>query len=554
VNPRVNSVAVLAPTGRDGPVAARALEAAGLEPVVAPSMAKLCEAIRDGIGAVLLAEESLTGPAREELFATLDAQPSWSDVPVVVLTGDGELTGNMSPALVAVTTHANALLLERPVRMATLITTLRSALRARQRQFDVRDYLEQRIESERSVRESESRLRAMVLAAPYPMMLHADEGEVLQLSRAWSELSGFSVEELRSTREWTERAYGETADEVMAAIEASFDAAAVANGAAVPAGEWWIRTASGERRLWDFTVVALGRLPDRRRLNITAAVDVTDTRRLIESERRAREQAELANKAKSDFLATMSHELRTPLNAIAGYTQLIALGLRGPVTDDQLTDLRRIERSQRHLLSLINDVLNFAKIEAGHVQFDIEPIAMRMVLTELDALVAPQIAAKGLRYVNAAASCDAWALADAEKTGQVLLNLLSNAVKFTPSGGAIHVECASEAGVVVTRVRDTGAGIPRERLASIFEPFVQVERGLTSTQEGTGLGLSISRDLARRMGGELTVESRVGTGSVFTLSLPAASPPEEVTESSERLGTDETESAEAGGSPARQRC
>jgi PAS domain S-box-containing protein len=488
-------------------------------------MTELCAAIEQHAGAVLLAEESLSGVNRAQLFATLDAQPSWSDIPVVVLTGDGELTGAMSPALVAITTHANALLLERPVRMATLVTTLRSALRARQRQFDVRDHLEERLRSERTVRESESRLRATVLAAPYPMMLHADDGEVLQLSRAWSQLTGYPASDLRTTADWARRAYGDRAESAMAAIASAFDQAAAVDGAALPLGEWWIRTASGEQRLWDFTVVALGRLDDRRRLNVAAAADVTETRRLIESERSAREQAELANKAKSDFLATMSHELRTPLNAIAGYTQLISLGIRGPVTEEQRGDLKRIERSQRHLLSLINDVLNFAKIEAGHVHFDIEPVSMRSVLTELDALILPQLATKKISYVNAATLCDAWALADAEKTGQILLNLLSNAVKFTGAGGSIHIECAVQGGVVLTRVKDTGTGIPRDRLEAIFEPFVQVERGLTSTQEGTGLGLAISRDLARRMGGNLTAESTIGVGSVFSLSLPCAEAP-----------------------------
>ena len=522
---KANSVGILAPTGRDGPVAARALDAAGLQSIVVRSMGELCSAIETGIGAVLLAEESLTIDGRARLLATLGAQPSWSDVPVIVLTGDGELTGAMPPALVAVTARANALLLERPVRMATLITTLKSALRARQRQFDVRDHLEERMRSEQSVRESEARLRATVLAAPYPMMLHADDGEVLQVSRTWSGLAGYPADALRSTTDWARRAAPDRADSFLSSIAEWFDRAEEAGGAAVPVGEWWIQTASGDDRLWDFSVVSLGRLADRRRLNVTAAVDVTEARRLIESERNAREQAEQANKAKSDFLATMSHELRTPLNAIAGYTQLIELGLRGPITEEQRADLRRIERSQRHLLSLINDVLNFAKIEAGHVQFDIEPISMRTVLSELEALVAPQIAAKGIHYTNAAATCGATALADPEKTGQVLLNLLSNAVKFTPRGGSISIDCATEGELVLTRVTDTGVGIPHDRLDAIFEPFVQVERGLTSTQEGTGLGLSISRDLARRMGGDLLVTSAVGAGSTFTLALPRADSP-----------------------------
>jgi signal transduction histidine kinase len=216
----------------------------------------------------------------------------------------------------------------------------------------------------------------------------------------------------------------------------------------------------------------------------------------------------------------MSHELRTPLNAIGGYAQLLEMGIRGPITASQREDLERIERSQRHLLSLINDVLNFAKLEAGRVNFAIAPVPIQEIFLGVEALVLPQLHAKGLRYVDAGECEGIIVNADEEKARQVLVNLLSNAVKFTPAGGEIRLDCTADDAWVVTTVTDSGVGIPADRLESIFEPFVQVDRGLTSRQEGTGLGLAISRDLARHMGGQLTAESTFGSGSRFTLTLP----------------------------------
>ncbi|HKG91599.1 MAG TPA: ATP-binding protein [Gemmatimonadaceae bacterium] len=379
---RSGEAAVLAPSGRDGPLAAQVLGRWAVPAVAYADMAALCAAVRRGVGVVVLAEEALHADARDVLLRELDAQPAWSDVPLVVLTPEGELARAISSGVEALARRGNVTLLERPVRVATLVTAVRSALRARERQYDVRDALTE--------------------------------------------------------------------------VEA------------------------------------------------------------------ARVEAERANRAKSDFLAVMSHELRTPLNAIAGYVELIELEVHGPVTGAQREALRRVQKSQRHLLGLINGVLNYARIETGTVRFELAPVPVDETLATCEALIAPQASARGLRLDFP--GCDP-ALAihgDMEKVRQIVLNLLTNAVKFTEPGGTVSMTGEARDGTVLVRVADTGCGIADDKQQAIFEPFVQVDVRLTRTQEGVGLGLAISRDLARGMGGELTVESTVGAGSTFTLSLPRA--------------------------------
>jgi signal transduction histidine kinase len=268
--------------------------------------------------------------------------------------------------------------------------------------------------------------------------------------------------------------------------------------------------------------------------------DVTDRKqaeereRQLERERQARAEAEAANLAKSEFLAVMSHELRTPLNAVLGYAELLDLGVVGSLSAEQRQQVGRIAASGRHLLGLVNEILDLAKVEAGRLSVALAPTNVAEVVEAAIVLAQPQAESRGLTvHAPPDISRTLQLLGDRDRVLQVLANLLSNAVKFTEPGGHIRVEVAEvahpreshhlhgDAPWTVIRVHDTGIGIALEQLDAIFSPFVQAETGHTRQRDGTGLGLTISRRLARLMRGEVTVDSMPGSGSVFSLWLPA---------------------------------
>ena len=256
----------------------------------------------------------------------------------------------------------------------------------------------------------------------------------------------------------------------------------------------------------------------------------------VEAER-ARREAQAASRAKSDFLATMSHEVRTPINAVLGYTELLRMGVPGPLTPEQDDYLTRIDRSSRLLIALVEDVLDFARIESGELRVEAGFGAVREAVGAAVAVIEPQADRKGVVLDADGCPEEVRFQGDLRRVQQVLLNLVSNAVKFTGEGGRVAVTCrrvaegpggapsASWAGPWVRiDVEDTGIGIPPEHLQRVFEPFVQADSGYTRDYGGVGLGLSISRRLAALMGGAVTAESEPGRGSRFTLWLRGGDP------------------------------
>jgi len=243
-----------------------------------------------------------------------------------------------------------------------------------------------------------------------------------------------------------------------------------------------------------------------------------------QSEREARlaqTQAAQANTAKAEFLAVMSHELRTPLNAISGYVDLLAAEVQGPLTAKQIDSLGRIQRNGRHLLSLIEHVLTFAKVEAGRLVVHTCVLPVADAIDSVEPLIRPDLQKKKLTFVRQSRDHSLLVRADPEKLRQILLNLLSNAAKYTPDGGKISIGAERKGNEIRLWVRDTGVGIPADQMDHVFEPFFQVERGTTRTYPGIGLGLTITRDLARAMGGDITLDSLEGSGTTAWLVLPA---------------------------------
>ncbi len=376
-----------------------------------------------------------------------------------------------------------------------------------------RDLTARRAEEER-LRASEERMRLLIESVrDYAIFMLDPDGRVTTWNEGAQRIKGYTAAEIIGHH------FSEFYPPEDAAKPAMELAVARRDGRYEEEG-WRVRKDGS--RFWASVVITAVRAPDGALAGYAKVTrDLTVRRAADELEQRAR-VAEAANRVKAEFLAAMSHELRTPLNAIGGYAQLLQMGLSGPVTASQQKQLDRIILSQHHLLALINDILNFSRIEAGQVSFALLPFAVGDAMAAIVPMIEPQATAQGVTLDVGSCAPDLMAMGDRAKVEQVLINLLSNALKFTARGGAIDVACSAAEGTVRLAVRDTGVGIPTDALERIFEPFVQVNRTLAAPKEGTGLGLAISRDLARAMHGDITVTSRERLGSTFTLSLPLA--------------------------------
>lgn len=238
----------------------------------------------------------------------------------------------------------------------------------------------------------------------------------------------------------------------------------------------------------------------------------------------ARRAAQDANAAKGRYVNMISHELRTPLGAIGGYATLLEEGIQGPLSEGQREYIGRILHNQRHLLRLVDELLDLAKIESGQFPLRLAAVPVQRVLGSVQAMIEPQIQASGLKLEARPCEESLFLHGDGERVEQIVLNLLSNAVKFTPRGGVVRITACAHDEVIELRVQDTGVGIPPDKLEAVFTPFFQIEQAGGRSRSGTGLGLSISRELARAMSGDLQAESSPGEGSTFTLTLPRTTP------------------------------
>jgi len=277
----------------------------------------------------------------------------------------------------------------------------------------------------------------------------------------------------------------------------------------------WLLRDTTSRRETEESMHALNRA-----LNARVAQRTRELELALSGEQAARREAETANRIKSELFARLSHEFRTPLHAVSGYLEILQQNIHGGLNDEQRKDVQRIHQAQEHLLALVNMILDFAKLEGGPVELSMAEIPIEETLRGADSLVAPQFAKKRVTYTHRGGDPSLTVFADREKVQQIMVNLLANAVKFTGSGGAVETEWRVEDDILLVRVKDTGAGVPEDKIERIFEPFVQLRAAGSISSGGTGLGLTISRDLARAMGGDVTATSELGVGSVFTLRLP----------------------------------
>jgi len=509
--PRSRKVLVCDDTDANRYAVSRWLRAAGFEVLEAATGGEALALARPDVDLIVL-DVRLPDQSGFEVLRKLKADRRLADIPVIQLSASFTTSEWRTHGLEA---GADAFLTQ-PVEARELVATARSLLRIR--------------EAEERVRNAAREWRATFDALDQAVILLDRQGTVLRCNRLAARLLRRDFPQIihRPLSEALEGADADTAMALSGAARAAQTSGSEGVRLDVSVGDRWyvvyaLQVTAGEDGSFAGVVCVLA--------------EITDQMRLVEGERTARAEADMANHAKSQFLAMMSHEIRTPINAIIGYADLLDAGIGGNLSADQRGYLERLRASSTHLLGLVNDILDLSKVDAGQMTVSREGCSTRMVIEAAAALLRPQAEARGIELDTGEDCPDLPFLGDEHRTRQILVNLLSNAVKFTAPGGSVRVRCelaealpgdgtagsrASERRGPWVRlfVRDTGIGIPASQHAAVFEPFVQGEQGKTRTHGGTGLGLTISRRLARLMGGDLTLESTPGEGSTFSLWLP----------------------------------
>lgn len=519
---RDERILILAPIGRDGAMTGRFLSEAGLYPVVCHETESLHQEIKSGVGLIFLTGEALTPETLRFLVEILAQQETWSDIPLIVVTSGGAEIPANATALATLSVAGNVTLIERPVRTATLLSAIRSALRARRRQYDVRDHLAEESRAQEALRQSEERLRIALDAAQLGAWQLDLASGVLDCSPTCKANFGLPPDAPISYSKLLAAIHSDDRD----AVSVSFEHALRERNdyrseyrVLWPDGtlHWILATgrANYETSGEPFSMVGVT-------LDITERKIAEKSReQLLKREQQARAEAEAASLLKDEFLTTVSHELRTPLTAILGWINLLRMGRLDESTTTSA--LETIERNTRSQVQLINDLLDVSRILSGKMRLDVHKIKIAEVMQAAIDTVRPSAATKNIQIEVAIASPSDLVLGDAERLQQVVWNLLANAVKFTPEGGHIRVQLERSGSHFEITVSDSGKGIAPEFLPHIFDRFRQADQSSTRSYGGLGLGLSIVRQIVELHGGTVrAVSDGDGKGATFVVQLPVA--------------------------------
>ncbi len=366
----------------------------------------------------------------------------------------------------------------------------------------------------RKMKKNEEKLSRALISAPFPIMIHAEDGEVLSINETWTELTGYSIEDMPTFSDWKERAFKQERHYRKRHVD---DLYLVNNR--IDEGEYKIFTSWGEKIIWDFSSAPLGSFADGRKLIISMAKDVTE-RKLNEVELiQAKEKAEKSDALKSAFLANMSHEIRTPMNGILGFADL----LKEPQlnSEEQQKYIQIIEKSGVRMLNIINDIIDISKIESGLMEMNIKDSNINKQIEYIYTFFKPEIEGKNMQFTRnmPLPTDEATIKTDKEKLFAILINLVKNAIKYSEKG-FIDIGYVKVGKHIKFYVEDSGIGIEKDRLQAIFKRFVQADISDKEARQGAGLGLAISKAYVEMLGGKLWVESELGKGSTFYFTIP----------------------------------
>jgi PAS domain S-box-containing protein len=506
-------VLVVPPTTADGVAIAKLLGASAIDCRVLPNVAAVCAALREGAGTLVIGEEALLANS-SLLMQHLHAEEVWSDLPVIVLSR----SGREPAALADIVQRGNFSVIERPVRASTLVSLIRSSLRARRRQYQVREHLAQQEAAQRVIREAEQRFRLLIEnITDYAIFMIDTEGRVASWNNGAQHLLGYSTQEI--VGQPTVRLFADESSVLYREMDE-----ARSTGRASSTG--WRMRKDGSRLFVEGVLTAVrderGHLLGYSKL----MKDITEKRRievereqLLQSERAARSEAERSGRMKDEFLATLSHELRTPLSAILGWSQVLSQvnGANSEIRDG----LKVIERNARAQAQIIEDLLDMSAIISGKVRLEIKNVDLVSVVEASVNAVRPAAVAKGVQLRAAIEQRSMDVSGDANRLQQVFWNLLSNAVKFTPKGGRVLVTLRRTNSHFEVVIADSGEGIDGTFLPHVFERFRQADASTSRRHGGLGLGLSIAKQLVELHGGSVDAASDgAGKGSTFSVVLP----------------------------------